>query len=175
MDTQNDAGTMTGAVTGTVAGPPRVADGTPHGDVRTDLSTRQAPSKWVIVVDRDLPAGRQVNAAACMAAAVGRALPHLIGPDAVDASGETHPGLPWAGCSVLAAEAGTLAALRAKAAARPDVLVVDMPEAAQRARVYDTYREQVAQEESSALGYCAISLVGARNRVDRLVGRLPLL
>lgn len=144
-------------------------------DVRTDLSTRQAKLKWVIVVDEALPAGRLVNAAACMAAAVGKALPDLLGPDGEDASGAAHPGLPWAGCSVLAADADRLRELRGAAAAKDGMLVVDMPEAAQTARVYDQYLDLLAGTKGEDVAYSAISLVGPRNAVDRLVGRLPLL
>ena len=143
-------------------------------DIRTDLSTRQAPLKWVIVVDQELAAGRAANAAACMAAAVGKARPELLGPDAKDGSGVVHPGLPWAGCSVLAAPAEALAAIRAKATAREDVLVVDMPEQAQSSRVYDEYLGQIAGTAAEEFGYLAVSLVGPRNRVDRLVGGLSL-
>ncbi|MEU0951450.1 DUF2000 domain-containing protein [Streptomyces niveus] len=143
--------------------------------VRTDLSTRQAPLKWVIVVDEDLPAGRAVNAAACTAAAVGRALPDLLGGDGRDGSGHVHPGLPWAGCSVLAADAATLHALREKAAAKEDVLVVDMPEPAQTSRIYDEYLDLLAGTKHEDLTYHAVALVGPRNRIGKLVGKLPLL
>ncbi|WP_405818359.1 DUF2000 domain-containing protein [Streptomyces sp. NBC_00838] len=145
------------------------------GTVRTDLSTRHAPLKWVVVVDEDLPAGRAVNAAACMAAAVGKALPDLLGGDGHDGSGHPHPGLPWAGCSVLAADAATLHALREKAAAKEDVFVVDMPEPAQTSRIYDEYLDLLAGTKHEDLTYHAVSLVGPRNRIGKLVGKLPLL
>lgn len=149
---------------------------TAHNDItRTDLSTRQAPLKWVVVIDADLPAGRAVNAAACMAAAVGRALPHLLGGDGQDASGHVHPGLPWAGCSVLAADTATLHALREKATAKEDVYVVDMPEPAQTSRIYDEYLDLLAGTKHEDLTYHAVALVGPRNKVSKLVGRLPLL
>ncbi|WP_225448321.1 DUF2000 family protein [Streptacidiphilus sp. P02-A3a] len=96
-------------------------------DIRTDLSTRKAKLKWVIVVDETVAAGRLVNAAACMAATVGKTPPDLVGREGEDASGGAHPGLPWAGCSVLAAEAGTLHALRAEAVAEGDELLRDQP------------------------------------------------
>ncbi|MFD3523625.1 DUF2000 domain-containing protein [Streptomyces sp. NPDC058653] len=144
-------------------------------EVRTDLSTRRAPLKWVVVIDESLPAGRAVNAAACMAAAVGRALPHLLGGDGRDASGRLHPGLPWAGCSVLAADAATLHALREKASAKDDVFVVDMPEPAQTSRIYDEYLDLLAGTGHEDLIYLAVGLVGPRNRIGKLVGGLPLL
>ncbi|GHH71967.1 hypothetical protein GCM10018793_08220 [Streptomyces sulfonofaciens] len=151
---------------------------TPHlsdQDVRTDLSTRQTRLKWVIVVDEGLPAGRVVNAAACMAAAVGKALPDLLGRAGEDADGVRHPGLPWTGCSVLAADAATVRAVRAKAAGYDELLIVDMPEPAQTARVYDAYLAELAGTAAGDLAYCAVSLVGPRNRINRLVGGLGLL
>ncbi|MFI6457332.1 DUF2000 domain-containing protein [Streptosporangium amethystogenes] len=144
-------------------------------DIRTDQPTRQAKLKWVVVVDQNLPAGRLVNAAACMAAAVGKILPDLVGRDGEDASGVHHPGLPWAGCSILAADADTLHALRAKAATKDDLIIVGMPEPAQTSRVYDEYLDRLADTRNEDLAYSAISLVGPRNKIDKLVGKLGLL
>ncbi|MFD5316558.1 DUF2000 domain-containing protein [Streptomyces sp. NPDC127098] len=144
-------------------------------DIRTDRSTRQARLKWVLVVDEALPPGRQANAAACVAAYVGRRMPALLGADGEDADGHHHTGLPWGGCSVLAADSATLSALRDKAVGKDDVLVVDMPVFAQQVRVYDQYLERLSGTKAADLTYCAVGLIGPRNRVDRLVGRLPLL
>ncbi|MFJ9031048.1 DUF2000 domain-containing protein [Streptomyces sp. NPDC102274] len=83
--------------------------------------------------------------------------------------------MPWAGCSILVADAGTLHALRAKAAAKDDVLIVGMPEPAQTSRAYDEYLDRPAGTANEDLAYRAISLVGPRNKIDRLVGKLSLL
>ena len=48
-----------------------------------------------------------------------------------------------------------------------------MPVQAQRTRVYDEYLRELAGE--SAVEYCAVSVVGPRNRVDKLVKRLELM
>jgi hypothetical protein len=144
-------------------------------EVRTDASTRAARLKWVVVVDASLPPGRAVNAAVCVAAATATAVDGLLGPEAVDADGSVHPGLPWAGCSVLAATTEQLASIRARAVEKPDVHVADMPAYAQLTRVYDGYLEQVTEHRSAELDLLAVSLVGPRNRVDKVVGRLPLL
>jgi hypothetical protein len=50
-----------------------------------------------------------------------------------------------------------------------------MPAAAQSTRVYDEYLSEVAASRSDDLELLAVSIVGPRNRIDRLVGRLPLL
>ncbi|MBL7254802.1 DUF2000 domain-containing protein [Paractinoplanes lichenicola] len=144
-------------------------------EIDQSAPTRAARLKWVVVVDAELPAGRAANAAICTAAATSRAVGGLLGDDAVDADGHTHPGLPWAGCTVLAADAETLRTIRAKAAARPDFFVADMPAAAQHTRVYSEYLETVSGTEADKIDYYAVSVVGPRNPVDKLVGKLPLL
>lgn len=144
-------------------------------EIDTSAPTRSARLKWVVVVDETLPAGRAVNAAACVAAATSPAVRGLLGPHAVDAAGSLHPGLPWAGCSILAAPAETLRAIREKAAGSEGVFVADMPAAAQLTRVYDEYLAELAGAQPQELSYYAVGIVGPRNRVDRLVGRLPLL
>ncbi|WP_129336635.1 DUF2000 domain-containing protein [Cellulomonas endophytica] len=144
-------------------------------EVRTDEPTRSARLKWVVVVDEALPAGRAVNAAACVTAATAAGVTGLLGPDGTDAGGSRHPGLPWAGCSVLAAPAGRLREVRDRAAASLGVFVADMPVAAQTTRVYDEYLAAVAGSPPESLEYHAVSIVGPRNRVDKIVGRLPLL
>jgi hypothetical protein len=103
------------------------------------------------------------------------AVPGLLGPDAVDADGVVHPGLPWAGCTILSAGQGQLRTLRAKAQASDGMFVADMPSAAQHTRVYDEYLQEVAGGETDGFDYYAVSIVGPKNRVDRLVGRLPLM
>jgi hypothetical protein len=137
--------------------------------------TRAARLKWVVVVDASLPPGRAVNAAICAAAATSTAVAGLLGDSAIDADGWSHPGLPWAGCTVLAADSATLRAIRAKAAARADMFVADMPAAGQQTRVYREYLDALSRTGTDDIDYCAVSIVGPRNPVDKVVGRLPLL
>jgi len=144
-------------------------------EIDPSAPTRAARLKWVVVVDNGLPAGRATNAAICAAAATSRAVTGLLGDDAIDADGNAHPGLPWAGCTVLAADPVTLRAIRAKASARPDFHVADMPAAAQQTRVYAEYLAAVGGAAADGLDYYAVSIVGPRNPVDKLVGKLPLL
>ncbi|BCJ51758.1 hypothetical protein Asp14428_32330 [Actinoplanes sp. NBRC 14428] len=145
------------------------------GEIRTDEPTRSARLKWVIVVDEALPPGRAVNAAVCVAAATATSVTGLLGPDAKDADGSIHPGLPWAGCTVLGAPAAKLTDLRTRAVGSLGVFVADMPTVGQSTRVYDEYLRQVGEATGAGLGYHAISLVGPRNRIDKLVHRLTLL
>ncbi|MEV4601218.1 DUF2000 domain-containing protein [Amycolatopsis sp. NPDC049253] len=145
------------------------------GEFDPTVSTRAARLKWVVVVDGSLPPGRAVNAAICAAAATAPNITGLLGDDAVDADGQTHPGLPWTGCSVLAADGPTLRAIRAKAAASPGCFVADMPVVAQHTLVYADYLAGVKEAGGEGLDYYAVSIVGPRNRVGKIVGKLPLL
>lgn len=144
-------------------------------EIKTGEPTRNARLKWVIAVDESLPAGRAVNAAVCVASATGLAVDGLLGRDAVDAEGSAHPGLPWAGCTVLGATREQLAELREKAARSDGVYVADMPAEAQSTRVYDEYLAGVAGKASGEIAYYAVSLIGPRNRVDKMVKKLSLL
>ncbi|WP_282944415.1 DUF2000 domain-containing protein [Cellulomonas endometrii] len=144
-------------------------------EIRTGEPTRAARLKWVVVVDEELAPGQAANAVVCVTAATASGVTGLLGPDAADADGTVHPGLPWAGCTVLGASRAELAAVRAKAHAAPGVHVSDMPAAAQRTRVYDEYLAEVAARPAGGQEYLAVSLVGPRNRVDKVVGRLRLL
>lgn len=144
-------------------------------EVRTDEPTRSARLKWVIVVDSALPLGRIVNAAACVAAATSPAVSGLLADGGPDADGSSHAGMPWSGCTVLSADAAKLRQIREKAERREDVLLVDMPKVAQETRVYDEYLELLAGLSADGIEYAAVSLVGPRHPVDRIVGGLSLL
>ena len=50
-----------------------------------------------------------------------------------------------------------------------------MPAAAQHTRVYTDYLEAVGGASADSLDYYAVSIVGPRNPIDKLVGKLPLL
>ncbi|OKI02536.1 hypothetical protein A6A06_16080 [Streptomyces sp. CB02923] len=144
-------------------------------EVDFGLSTRQARLKWVVVVNADLPPGRAANAAICAAAPTVTAVPGLLGADAADAEDTMHPGLPWTGCSVLVADSATLRTIRAKAASRTDIFVADVPAAAQSTRVYSDFIAAVGKSRTEDIDYCAVSVVGPRNPVDKIVGKLPLM
>ncbi|MCG7287641.1 DUF2000 domain-containing protein, partial [Cellulomonas sp. ACRRI] len=159
------------AATGTAA----PAVGFDPEEIRLDEPTRSARLKWVVVVDESLDPGRAANAVACVTAATATGVHGLLGPAAADAEGGEHTGLPWTGCTVLGAPRATLAELRAKALAAPGVHVADMPAIAQQIRVYTEYLAAMRERPADTHDYLALSIVGPRNRVDRLVGKLRLL
>jgi hypothetical protein len=144
-------------------------------EIVTSEPTRSARYKWAIVVDTSVPAGLMANAVACVAASTGALVTGLIARGGPDASGHDHPGLPWAGCTVLGGSPEEIAAVRARAAASEGVLVADMPRSAQTNRVYDDYLGELAGTKPEDLGVSAFSVFGPRNRVDKLVRKLALL
>ncbi len=143
-------------------------------EIITSEPTRSARLKWVIVADESIPAGLMVNAVACIAASTAVSVAGLIGPGGRDASGHRHPGLPWAGCTALTATAAAVGELRQQAVAG-GMAVVDMPRSAQTNRVYDHYLAELAQTKPEDLAAAAISIIGPRNRISRLVRNLELL
>jgi len=142
-------------------------------EVRTDQPTGKARLKWVVVVDETLDAGRATNAAVCVAAATAPSIAGLLGPDATDSGGSLHPGLPWAGCTILSAPTSTLTTLRERALRSEGMFVADMPSAAQQTRVYDSYLAEVAGTDT--LDYLAVSIIGPRNQVAAMVHGLAML
>jgi Protein of unknown function (DUF2000) len=85
-----------------------------------------------------------------------------------------HPGLPWAGCSILTAGSAQLTAIRQQAIDR-QLLAADMPATAQATRVYDDYLRELAKTHPDDLAVLAVSLIGPRNQVGKLVRHLELL
>ena len=143
-------------------------------EMSTGERTGEATLKWVVIVDRSLSPGQAVNAAVCVAAATVPAVPGLLGPGGPDAAEVWHPGLPWAGCSILAASPAQLAAIRQQAIDRR-FLAADMAGAAQATRVYDDYLRELAKTHPDDLAPLAVSLIGPRNQVAKLVKHLELL
>ena len=101
-------------------------------------------------------------------------MPGLLGPGGNDASDQWHPGLPWAGCSILAASPDELTTIREKAINR-QFLAADMLAAAQATRVYDDYLRELAKTYPDDMALLAVSLIGPRNQVAKLVRHLELL
>lgn len=66
--------------------------------------------------------------------------------------------------------------IRENGAAHEGTFVADMSGAARITRIYDAYlmrmTSSAAEEE---VEYLAVSLVGPKNRIDKLVGRIPLM
>jgi hypothetical protein len=131
-------------------------------------------TRCVILVDKELPAGRAANAAAVIALTLGKRHPQLAGPDLVDRSGHVHPGLIPIGIAVLAASAADLGKVRDKAL-KDGVDVVDFPCQGQQTTDYVEFGARVRELSTDDIQYAGVGLYGPRKAVGRIVGRFSLL
>ena len=138
------------------------------GDVR-------AEKKCVVVVDGDLPVGLLANTATVLAITLGSRVGSIVGDDAVDGSGEVHPGLTRLPIPILKANADALKEIRLKASGTEDLLVVDFTDAAQTPRDYGEYLENISGVPTEDLRYLGVALYGDKRPVNKLTGGLPLL
>lgn len=138
--------------------------------------TTQVPgtAKCVIVVNHSLAIGLAANAAAVVAASLGRGVDGLIGPDIADASGNTVPGIVALPVPIVAASGHTLSKIYADAR-EAGLGAVAFTTLAQSCHDYEEYTRRMASTPPESLGFSAIGLVGEGAAVARLTGALPLL
>lgn len=144
-------------------------------EIETGERTIAARPRWAVVIGESLPVGRQVNAAACVTAAIAASASTLLAHGWPDASDSEHLGLPWAGCSVYAADLTRVRRVRAGAACAAGVLVAAMPRAEQLTHVYDEYRAVLSETATESIDYAAVRVLGPRKAISKLFGSLQLL
>ena len=131
--------------------------------------------KCAIVIDGALPSGLAMNAAAVLAISLGHAYGDtVLGPDVKDRDGRVHRAITAAPIPILKSDAEALSEIVAKAAADPELFLVDFTKVAQAARGYDDYTASMAATGSDEHTYVGIALVGSKKAVNRLAGSLPL-
>jgi len=133
-----------------------------------------APTRCIIVVDKDLPVGQSANSAAVIALTVGQRHPVLVGEPLIDASGFAHPGLIPIGIAVLAASQEELSEIRQKGLT-VGCDVIDFPREGQKTKDYQTFRNAVAAIQPEFLHYVGVALVGQKKEISKIVGQLKLL
>jgi hypothetical protein len=132
------------------------------------------PTRCVIVVDQDLPAGRLANAVAVIALTIGQRHPILVGDSLVDGSGFAHPGLIPIGITILAAAQSELPEIRQKGL-ETSCDVIDFPVEGQQTKNYQIFCETVAALQPEAMKYTGVALVGQKKEINKIVGKLALL
>jgi hypothetical protein len=139
------------------------------------MSSSVLDRKCVLVVSEALPLGLKLNTAAVLGVTIGRKVDDILGPDAVDASGEEHMGLIRVVLPVLKASAEKIAEIRKKAKAQSDLLTADFAAEAQQAKTMEEYMHALAQRESDQISYLGVAIYGDTKQVNSLTGGLPLL
>jgi hypothetical protein len=133
--------------------------------------------KCVLVIDEDLPLGLITNTAAVLGITIGQRIPEIVGADIPDGSGHTHVGLTGVPIPILKASSESLQALREKLfdEAYSDLLVVDFQDVAQSCLDYADYTKKLAAAAEEGLCYFGLAICGAKKKVNKLTGNLPLL
>ena len=137
----------------------------------------QTEEKCVMIIDETLPRGLIANTAAILGITLGKLCPEMVGPDAVDGSGNAHPGIVTTPVPVLCGTPEELRSIRQKLCqpAFQDVTAVDFSRLAQGCRTYGEWIGKIAQVPESSLQYLGLALCGAKKKVNTLTGNIPLL
>ena len=102
--------------------------------------------KCVMVIDENLPTGIIANTAAILGITLGKKRPYVVGCDVEDQSGGGHLGIGG-------------------------VLTVQ----AQSCKTYGEFMGKMAQVSGDELNYFGLAICGAKKKVNKLTGSMPLL
>ena len=133
--------------------------------------------KCVMVIDENLPLGLIANTAAIMGITLGKKMPEVVGADVTDQSGNEHLGIIEFPVPILRGSTEDIKAIRKKLY-RPeflDLTVVDFSDLAQGCKTYDEFIEKMERVDESSLQYFGVAICGAKKKVNKLTGNLPLL
>lgn len=131
--------------------------------------------KCVMVLDETLPLGLAANAAAILGVTLGKRMPEVVGADVRDGLGRERLGIIAFPVPVLRGTPELLRRLRETLYGLDyeDLTVADFSELAQGCKTYGEFAEKMGEAED--LRYFGLAICGARKKVDRLTGSLPLL
>ena len=133
--------------------------------------------KCVMVIDENLPLGIIANTAAIMGITLGKKMPQVVGADVMDQSGSEHLGIIESPVPVLKGSTETIKEIREKLY-QPDfqdLTVVDFSDLAQGCKTYDEFIEKMGHVPESRLQYFGLAICGAKKKVNKLTGSMPLL
>jgi len=133
--------------------------------------------KCVMVIDEGLPPGVIANTAAILGITLGKRLPEVVGADVTDQSGCLHPGIIEFPVPILRGSPEVLRGMRERLC-QPDfreLTVVDFSDLAQGCKTYDEFIGKMAGVPESSLRYFGIAVCGAKKKVNKLTGSMPLL
>lgn len=129
----------------------------------------------VIVLDEYLGPGLAANTSSVLALSLGHHLGEaVLGPAIPDGSGHLHTGITNVPIPILKCADDGIRSLARDAAEMPDVLVVDVTDAAQTTKNYDEYTTLLASRQPEALKYLGVALCGPKKTVNKLTGSFGL-
>ena len=133
--------------------------------------------KCVMILDERLPLGIIANTAAILGISLGKRMPEVVGMDAEDAAGRVHAGIIEFPVPILKGDAESLKALREKLT-QPDfsdLTTVDFTDLAQGCKTYDEFLAKMKAAGEDDLQYLGIAVCGAKKKINKLTGNMPLL
>lgn len=131
--------------------------------------------KCVILLKEGIPNGFAANAAAILAASLGKRQPEMVGEDIADGSNTIHAGLVTIPIPVLKASGEVLQSVYRQAQANGDeVDIISFSDEARRAKTYDEYRNLLNQRSTQELEYLGVALVGPKKIVSQWTSGLSL-
>ena len=133
--------------------------------------------KCVMVIDGSLPLGIIANTAAIMGITLGKRMPEVVGADVTDQAGRGHLGIIEFPVPILRGTPEAIKQIREKLY-QPDfqdLTVVDFSDLAQGCKTYDEFMEKMGRVPESTLQYFGIAVCGAKKKVNKLTGSMPLL
>lgn len=133
--------------------------------------------KCVLVMDERLPAGMLANAAAILGITLGKRMPEVVGADVADRSGNEHPGIIEFPVPILKGSGETLKMIRERLYDPEfgELTAVDFSDLAQGCRTYEEFEKKMAETSEEELSYLGIAICGAKKKVNKLTGSMPLL
>lgn len=133
--------------------------------------------KCVMVMDGQLPAGILANAAAILGMTLGKKMPEMVGADVIDRSGNAHLGIIEFPIPILKGSRDTLKAIRERLYEPEfeELTVADFSDLAQSCKTYEEFGRKMAQVSNEELQYLGIAVCGAKKKVNKLTGSMPLL
>lgn len=133
--------------------------------------------KCVMITDETLPLGIIANTAVILGITLGRQMPEVVGTDVADQSGNMHLGIIEFPVPVLRGTKESIKEMRERLY-QPDYVdltVVDFSDLAQSCKTYDEFIEKMGCTPESDLRYFGVAIFGAKKKVNKLTGSLPLL
>lgn len=133
--------------------------------------------KCVMIIDENLPLGIIANTAAIMGITLGKEMPEVVGTDVYDKTDNKHLGIIEFPVPILKGNAEIIKAIRQKLYEPEfsDLTVVDFSDLAQGCKTYDEFIEKMKVVSENSLNYFGVAICGAKKKVNKLTGSMPLL
>lgn len=112
-----------------------------------------------------------------MGITLGKKMPEVVGSDVIDKTGNEHLGIIEFPVPILKGNIDSIKAIREKLYEPDfsDLTVVDFSDLAQSCKTYNEFIEKMAGVPESTLQYFGLAICGAKKKINKLTGSMPLL